>query len=96
VSAAVLTIELRIPLSTSLKDKRSVVKPLLDGSRTRFGVAAAEVDHQDLRQRAMLAFAAVGASPHLVDEVLDSVERFVWSRSEVEVIESSRDWLDAP
>lgn len=96
VAAAVLSVELRIPLSTSLKDKRAVVKPLLDGSRARFGVAAAEVDHQDLRQRAMHEFAAVGASPRQVDEVLDSVERFVWSRAEVEVIESSRAWLDAP
>jgi uncharacterized protein YlxP (DUF503 family) len=95
VPAAVLTVELRIPLAGSLKDKRAVVKPLLEVSRSRFGVAAAEVDHQDLRQRAMLAFAAVGASPHQVDEVLDSVERLVWSRPEVEVIESSRDWFDA-
>jgi uncharacterized protein len=95
VAAAVLTVELRIPLAGSLKEKRSVVKPLLEGSRARFGVAAAEVDHQDLHRRAVLCFAAVGASPRQVDEVLDSVERFVWSRSEVEVIGSSRDWLDA-
>jgi uncharacterized protein YlxP (DUF503 family) len=94
MAAAVLTIELRIPLSTSLKDKRSVVKALLEGSRGRFGVAAAEVDHLDLRQRAALGFAAVASSPGQVEAVLDSVERFVWSRSEVEVIESSRSWLE--
>lgn len=94
MAAAVLTVELHIPLSTSLKDKRSVVKGLLEGSRGRFGVAAAEVDHLDLRQRALLAFAAVAASPRQVDAVLDSVERFVWSRSEVEVIETSRGWID--
>lgn len=94
MAAAVLTVELRIPLSTSLKDKRSVVKAVLEGSRGRFGVAAAEVEHLDLRQRAVLAFAAVAASPRQVEAVLDSVERFVWSRSEVEVIESSRGWLD--
>jgi uncharacterized protein YlxP (DUF503 family) len=95
MAAAVLTLELHLPLSTSLKDKRSVLKPVLEGSRTRFGVAAAEVDHQDLRQRSVVAFAAVAGSPAHVGEVLDAVERFVWSRPDVEVVEADRTWMDA-
>lgn len=94
VAAAVLTVDLRLPASTSLKDKRASLKPLLEGSRHRFGVAAAEVDHQDLRQRAVLAFAAVGSSPNQVAQVLDAVERLVWSRPDVEVVEAARSWLE--
>ena len=70
----------------SLKEKRSVLRPILEGCRRRFAVAAAEVDHQDLWQRAELGMAAVSsiALGH-AGEVLDAVERFVWSFPEVEV-----------
>ena len=89
-----LTLDLHLPLSTSLKDKRSVLRHVLEGARSRFGVAAAEVGHQDLRQRAVLGFAAVAGSVGHVDEVLDSVERFVWSRPDVEVLDAGRTWME--
>jgi uncharacterized protein YlxP (DUF503 family) len=57
-------------------------------------VAAAEVDHQDLWQRAGLGLAAVAANVGHVDEVLDQVERFIWSNPDVEVLGAERRWLD--
>jgi len=95
VHVAALTVELRLPRSHSLKEKRSVVTPILEGCRRRFAVAAAEVGDQDLWQRATLGMSAVSSSPTKVKEVLDSVERFVWSFPEVEVTASRRDWLEA-
>jgi uncharacterized protein YlxP (DUF503 family) len=89
VHAATLQIELLIPNSHSLKEKRAVIKPILEGARRRFQVAAAEVDHQAKWQRASLGFAAVGGSPAHVSVVLDKVERFVWSFPEVDVIASA-------
>ncbi|HLI01092.1 MAG TPA: DUF503 domain-containing protein [Acidimicrobiales bacterium] len=91
---ASLMVELHLPDSHSLKDKRAIVRPILDGGRRRFLVAAAEVDHQDRWQRAALGFAAVAESAGHVGEVLDSVERWVWSFPEVEVIDCRRAWLD--
>jgi uncharacterized protein len=89
-----LRVELHLPESRSLKAKRAVVKPILEGTRRRFMVAAAEVDHQDHWQRASLGMAAVAGSAAHVEEVLDQVERFVWSHPEVEVLEATRRWLD--
>jgi uncharacterized protein len=94
VPCSLLSVDLRIPLALTLKDKRQVIRHLLDTSRERFQVAAYEVDHQDLVQRALLGFAAVGATHHHVDEVLDTVERYIWSHPEVEVIEASRSWVE--
>jgi uncharacterized protein YlxP (DUF503 family) len=91
---AALTVDLHLPESRSLKEKRGVIRPILDGSRHRFAVAAAEVDHQDRWQRAVLAMAVVSPSVSHATEVLDGVERFVWSFPEVEVVSSRRDWLD--
>ena len=84
--------DLHLPACHSLKEKRAVIKPILDGSRHRYRVAAAEVDHQDKWQRAALGMAAVAATPGHASEVLDAVERFVWSFPEVEVVEAERTW----
>ncbi|HLN15837.1 MAG TPA: DUF503 domain-containing protein [Acidimicrobiales bacterium] len=89
-----LTVELHLAGSRSLKDKRAVVRHLLDTARRRFGVAAAEVGHLDRWQRAELGFAAVGATVSHVEEVLDTVERFIWSNPEVEVVSTARGWLE--
>jgi uncharacterized protein len=87
--------DLHLPAVHSLKEKRAVIRPILDGARNRFHVAVAEVDHQDQWQRAGLGMAAVAASVGHVEEVLDRVERFVWSFPEVEVIAAERSWVDA-
>lgn len=89
-----LRIELHVPASGSLKAKRAELRPILDGVRHRFRVAAAEVDHQDTWQRATLGFAAVSSSPGQVVDVLDEVERFVWSRPGIEVLDARRAWIE--
>lgn len=94
VLACALDLEVRIPGSDSLKSKRSVVRHLLDGARSRFRVASAEVGFQDQWQRAELGFATVSGSAATAEAVLDAVERFVWSDPEVEVISASRHWVD--
>ena len=93
--ACALTMDLHIPESGSLKAKRTVVKHVVETSKARFGVAAAEVGYHDRWQRTELGFAAVAGSHGHVEAVLDTVERFVWSHPEVEVLAGSRVWLEA-
>ena len=71
-----------------------MVKTVLQGATRRYSVAAAEVAHQDKWQRAELGFAAVAGSESHVREVLDAVERFVWSFPEVEVVDTDVRWLE--
>jgi uncharacterized protein YlxP (DUF503 family) len=94
VFASVLVVDLRLPLTDSLKAKRAVITPILEGARRRQRVAVSEVGHQDQWRRAELAFATVGSSETQAREVLDAVERFVWSFPEVEVLGAARRWLD--
>ncbi|MHB8681054.1 MAG: DUF503 domain-containing protein [Acidimicrobiales bacterium] len=89
-----LEVELQIDAARSLKAKRSVVRPIVEGARQRFGVSASEVAHHDLWQRACLGFAFVAPTPGRVSEVLDRVERFVWAQPEVTVLSATRHWLD--
>ena len=92
--AAVVTYDLHIPQSRSLKAKRAAIKPIIEGARHRFAVSVAEVDHQDQWQRAEVAVAAVASSAGQLDDILDSVDRFVWSHPEVEVLSTERSWFE--
>ena len=74
----------------SLKEKRSLVRPLIADVRKRFELSVAEVDHLELHRRAGIGVAAVSADrAHLV-EVLDAVEQLVAYRPEVELLSVRR------
>jgi len=74
---ATLQVDLSVPKARSLKDKRQVVKSILDRTRSRFNVSAAEVESHDLHQRAGLAFASVsrdsGYARGQMDTLLDTL-----------------------
>ena len=72
-----LRIVLQIPESHSLKDKRQVVRSLLQRARNDFTVAAAEVGDTERWQIAELGFAYVSESEAHVNEVIDKVARFI-------------------
>ena len=89
-----MEVELRVLDARSLKDKRQVVKSTIETVRRRFGISVAEVDAQDSWQRAVLGFAVVASSPGQAERVLDDVDRFVWSRPDVEIVTAERYWLE--
>jgi uncharacterized protein len=91
---AALTIDLHLPDSHTLKAKRGLLKPVIEGTRRRYNVAVAEVAHQDKWQRAEIGVAVVASSASHATEVLDEVERFVWSFPEVQVLDITRHWLE--
>jgi uncharacterized protein len=70
----VLTLELRLEDSHSLKDKRHVVKSLKDRLRRKFNVAVAEIEYRDLWQRAAVAAVTVSSDRTHAERVLQSVE----------------------
>lgn len=84
----VLSIVLSIPGSNSLKDKRQVVKSVLDGIRNKFNCSAAEIDNLDSHRRAGLAFTVVGNDKSLVNRILDKILDYIDSNPLCEVIES--------
>jgi len=79
--------DLHVGSATSLKDKRRVLRPILDGLRSRFNVGAAEVDGQDLWQRAGIGVAFVGADAAVLRRALQQVERFVAQHPGLEILD---------
>jgi uncharacterized protein YlxP (DUF503 family) len=74
----------------SLKEKRSVVRPVVAELKKRFSVAAAETDAHDLHRRAGVGVSAVGADRAHVVDVLDAAERLVAARPDVELLSVKR------
>ena len=74
---AIGTVELHLPDVGSLKGKRHVLKGLKEKLRHRFEISVAEVDHQDLWQRATLALAYVSGDSRHANEVISKAMDFL-------------------
>jgi uncharacterized protein YlxP (DUF503 family) len=74
----------------SLKGKRSVVRPVLAELRRRYEVAVAEAGHLELHRRTLLGVSCVAADLGHVTKVLDSCERLVAGRPELELLSARR------
>jgi uncharacterized protein YlxP (DUF503 family) len=70
-----LTLELSIPLSRSLKDRRQVVRSLKDRLRQGFNVSVAEMDEAITWQRATLGIAAISSSRDYLRGLIQEVEQ---------------------
>ncbi|HVE64625.1 MAG TPA: DUF503 domain-containing protein [Mycobacteriales bacterium] len=73
----------------SLKEKRSVVRPIVADLRRRFEVAAAEAGHVELHRRALIGVSVVAAESGHCAAVLDAAERHVAARPEIEVLSAT-------
>ena len=83
--------DLRLPSCSSLKDKRGVLRTLESALHQKFRCAVAEVEHQDLRQRAAIGVSVVSGSHFHARKVLQEIGRRVESHPGVEVIASTVD-----
>ena len=84
----VCTIDLRLPGNGSLKGKRRVVKSIVTRLTREFNVSVAEVDDQDLWQRAVLGVACVSSSASYAHGQLERVVRWIEEqRFDVELLD---------
>jgi uncharacterized protein YlxP (DUF503 family) len=65
-----LTLEIHLPESRSLKDKRQVLRSLKDRLRHRFNVSVAELDGQDTWQHAVVGIVAISADAAYLEGAL--------------------------
>lgn len=84
----ICTVELFIPDAQSLKSKRQVLNSLKDKLRDKFNVSVAEVDEQDLWQKAVLGIACVANETAYVNQVLDQVLNQIRAVPMVEIVQS--------
>jgi hypothetical protein len=88
-----LTLELHFPGAQSLKDKRQALRSLEQRLRNRHNVALAEVDHQDLWQRATLAVVSVNTDQVHLERALQAVAGEAATAREIELVDQHLELL---
>ena len=83
---AMLICEIHIPAARSLKEKRRVVKSLIERLHRRFRVSIAETDFHDLHQRAQISMAIVDRSPARLERLVDGMRQLVDTYMEASVV----------
>jgi len=82
------TVELLIPESHSLKEKRQVLQSLKTRLRNKFNVSVAEVGEQDLWQKAILGLACVANESAHVNQVLDQAVNLIQAVPTIQLLRS--------
>jgi uncharacterized protein YlxP (DUF503 family) len=80
--------QLDLPGSSSLKEKRMVIKSLKDRLHNQYNVSVAETAHQDVHGRAELAACVVSGDQAHANSVLTAVDRFVEGEARVRIVDS--------
>ena len=73
----VMTAQLYLHGVTSLKDKRKIVKSLIERLKNRFNISVSEVDHNDIKTSAIIAIAVVSNNARFVNQQLDKILDFL-------------------
>ncbi|MBO2520359.1 MAG: DUF503 domain-containing protein [Clostridia bacterium] len=87
-----LTLDLATRACTSLKEKRRVLKGLIDRMKARLDVSVAEVGFQDAHQRARIAVACVGSDRGYVERTLQRAMGIAEGRDGAEVCQWRMEW----
>jgi hypothetical protein len=88
-----LTLELHFPGAQSLKDKRQALRSLVERLRNRHNVSLAEVEHQDLWQRATLAVVSVNTDQVHLESTLSSVAGEAATARDIELLDQRLELL---
>jgi len=88
-----LTLELHFPGARSLKDKRQALRSLETRIRNRFNVSVAEVEHQDLWQRSLLAVVGVNTDHAHLESTLQKIAGEAGSARDVALVDAHTEFL---
>ncbi|GKT08021.1 DUF503 domain-containing protein [Desulforhabdus sp. TSK] len=87
MTVGIVRVVFRLHGNQSLKEKRRVVKSIIDKSRHRFNVSVAEVGDQDVHQRAVIGVAVIGSDGRVLNSLLDRIVAFMESLGLAELVE---------
>ncbi len=89
----ILTVNLLVVDSNSLKDKRQVIKSLLDGIRNKFNISAAELGELNTWRRAVIGVAVISNDKNTANTVLNHVLGVIESNPRVSVAEADMEFV---
>lgn len=89
----VVNIELLIPMSHSLKDKRKQIKSLKDKIKNRFNASVAEIDYLDDWQRSTIGVSMISNDKNYIEKQYRAIESLLLENRETELLNINIEWL---
>ena len=80
--------------SFSLKNKRKVIKKIIERTKNRFNVSVAEVDYHDLWQKSKIGICVVSNSSRIIESTLDKVINFIENLNIAEIVNSQKEIIN--
>lgn len=93
LNVALCLIEVHLPGVASLKEKRQILRSLKDRLRAHYNVSVAEIDHQDLWQRATLGVVGIASARAPLEQTFGAIRDEVERRLEGEVLNCETEFL---
>lgn len=93
---AALRVELHLPTPQSIKEKRAILRPLIEGLRRLGSYSIAEVDHHDSWQRATIGVAIAAPDGKSLAMRVTKLRRYLDARLEIEVVDIFLSELEEP
>jgi uncharacterized protein len=81
-----MRITLRASWVHSLKEKRMVIKSIMQRLKNKFNISVSEVDEQDIHQTLVIGIAAVCGSSAQVDSTMENIISFIESNTDAEIM----------
>ena len=88
-----MTLDLFIPYSNSLKEKRMTIKGIKDKIRNKFNVSIAELNYQDKWQRAKLGIVQVGNDYSFIEKNMNAIFRLIEEKGSIEITSHNFEFL---
>ncbi len=82
------TVTMRADWVTSLKEKRMVIKSIMEKTRNRFNVSIAEVDQQDSHKEIIIGFVCATNETRHATSIINHVLHFIERNTEAEIIDT--------
>lgn len=82
-------VDLFFPENHSLKDKRQILRKVIEKTRAKFNISIIEVDQSNLWQRARIGFSVTGVRQDHVSSVIENVHEYIESLYLGEIVDTS-------
>lgn len=90
---ALLTFDLLIPFSQSLKSKRRIIRSLKDRTRSKFNASVAEIDYLEQWQRSLIGITMISNDRQHLERGFSAINRLVEEVSDIELLRARVEWL---
>ncbi|HLV08582.1 MAG TPA: DUF503 domain-containing protein [Halanaerobiales bacterium] len=88
-----LKLELYFPMAFSLKDKRSIIKSIMEKGRQRFNISISEIDNNELWKNATLGVVTVSNNKGYAEKLLTGTLNFIENYNGLEIIDSKFEYF---